>query len=47
MEKIKQIFTELLNGKFLIDSEVSISLLYTAINSLYSRERSSLYIYPA
>lgn len=46
MDKVKSLFTELLNGNFDIESEVSISLFYTGLQSFLNRDQNSIYKAP-
>lgn len=46
IEKTKTLFAELSSGDFSIDNEVMISLATAGINSLYSRTKFSLFIFP-
>ncbi|CAG9319003.1 C11orf49_1 [Blepharisma stoltei] len=46
MEKLKTLFSELSSGDFSIENEVMISLAYSGINSIYSRTRFSLFLFP-
>lgn len=46
MEKVKSLFTELLNGNFDIEAEVSISLFYTGLQSYLNRDPHSIYKAP-